>query len=418
MSDIIGLRVIDSATGHKIGKISDLAANMKEMFPKITAVVIKKTRSAGKVTIHLKDIKIMDERKAFSVELGSANVAAGAVLAENEIFLKETFWDKQIVDISGSKVVRVNDLHLLREESKLWVVHVDVGFKGLVRRLGWSRWLEPMVKWLFSYELKDKLISWKYVQPVNADKGGSQLSLKGHKTKLTELHPADLADILVDLGTDERLAVLKTLDTESAANTLKELPLKMRVQTAELIDQDKLAKIMDDMPVDEAVDLIAHFPRKKINATLSLLPREKAKQIKNLMEMNSTAAGSIMNVEFMTVKHTSTAGQALEKIKIESKDKETIYYIYVVDDADILVGTVTLRQLLTALPEKQVLEFMRKRPARVRADTNIHDVAEVFYKYDFTVVPVVDKQNKMQGIITMKDAFEAVFPEIKEELER
>ena len=96
---------------------------------------------------------------------------------------------------------------MLREEPNLWVVHVDVGFKGLIRRLGWSAWFEPIFEWLSSSELKDRLISWKYVQPINADKGGSQLLLKGPKTKLTELHPADLADILTDLGTDERIAV-------------------------------------------------------------------------------------------------------------------------------------------------------------------------------------------------------------------
>lgn len=417
MSQIIGLPVKEASTGRRIGRITDLAANMKELYPKVGSLIVKKN-GGGLMSVPLRNVKKLEEEKYVEVELPSEGLPPGVTLAENEILLKETFWDKQIVDISGSKVVRVNDLHLLRETPSLWVVHVDVGIKGLVRRLGWSGWLEPMIVWIFSEELREKLISWKYVQPINADKGGSQLSLKGPKTKLTELHPADLADILTDLGVDERVSILKTLDTVTSANTLKELPIKIRVQTALLIDQERLSKIMTDMPVDEAVDLIAHFPKKKANATLVLMTKEKAKQIKTLLEMKGTIAGSIMNVEYIAVKHTLTAGQVLEKIKTESKGKETIYYIYVLDDADALAGAVTLRQLLTAPPEKLISEVMRKRVARVRVDTDIRDVAQVFYKYDFTVVPVVDKHNKMQGIVTIKDALESVFPEIKEELER
>ena len=125
-----------------------------------------------------------------------------------------------------------------------------------------------------------------------------------------------------------------------------------------------------------------------------------------------------MNVEFVVVKQASTAGEALQKIITESKDKESIYYIYVLDDNEALAGAVTLRQLLTVPQEQPVMEFMRKRVARVKVDTDIRDVAKVFYKYDFTVVPVVDKQNKLQGIITIKDALEAVFPITKEEIER
>ncbi len=418
MSNIVGVAVVDTATGKKAGKIFDIAANMREMYPKVSALIIKKSSGGGLATVPFKCVKKLDGEKAFLIEISMEDAAHGVHLSDNEILLKETFWDRQIVDISGSKVVRVNDLHLLREEPNLWVVHVDVGFKGLIRRLGWSRWFEPMIKWLFSYEMKDRLISWKYVQPINADKGGGHLSLKGPKTKLTELHPADLADILTDLGTDERLSILKTLDNETSADTLKELRSKMRIQTAELLDQEKLSAIMSEMPVDEAVDLICHFPRKKINSTLALLPKDRSKQIKGLMAMTNRMAGSIMNVEFVMVKQALTAGEILQKITTEFKDKESIYYIYVADDNDTLAGAVTLRQLLMAPPERPVMEFMRKRPARVRAETDVRDVAKVFYKYDFTVVPVVDKQNKMQGIITIKDALEAVFPITKEEIER
>ena len=124
-----------------------------------------------------------------------------------------------------------------------------------------------------------------------------------------------------------------------------------------------------------------------------------------------------MNTEFAAIRSSLTAGQALEKLKSELKKKESVYYIYVLDDNDSLVGVVTMRLLLLAPPEKPVAELMRKRIAKVRVDADVKDVARQFLKYDFTVIPVVDKQNKLLGIITIKDAFESVYPKIREEVE-
>ncbi|MEI8218507.1 MAG: CBS domain-containing protein, partial [Elusimicrobiota bacterium] len=178
-----------------------------------------------------------------------------------------------------------------------------------------------------------------------------------------------------------------------------------------------LASIIREMPVDEAVDLMAHLHKKRVHSLYALLPAEKVTQISDLLELSEKIAGSIMNVEFMSARITLTAGQIIEKIKTESQSKETVYYIYIVDENDVMVGTTTLRQLLLVPLDKPVAEFMRKRTVKVRIDTDIKDVAEIFYKYDFTVVPVVDKQNKLRGIVTIKDALEAVFPKIREESE-
>jgi magnesium transporter len=160
------------------------------------------------------------------------------------------------------------------------------------------------------------------------------------------------------------------------------------------------------------------MPVKKMNSLFMKLPSEKVAQISSLLGHANDIAGSIMNTDFICIKHTMTAAAALEKTKKESTRKKESYYIYVLDDNDLLVGVVTLQQLLTMPPEKIVSEFMRKRIAKVKIKTKIKDVAEVFYKYDFTVVPVIDKLGKIQGIITMKDAFESVFHQIRKETEQ
>ena len=418
ISQILGIPVYIYGTNQKIGYVSDIVASLKEMYPRVTALVIRKKLSREKITIPWKNIKKMVEDIAVIVDDTDGILHNSLILNENEILLKDTFLDNQIVDISGSKVVRVNDLHLLREDLKLWLVHVDVGVRGLFRRLGCENAVSSILKWLLAYEMKDKLISWKFVQPITQERGSGMLALKTPQTKLTELHPADLADIIIDLGTDERDSILKSLDFDTAAKTFQELPLKIRLQIVESIDNEHLLNIVNEMAMDEAVDLVSEIHGKKMNYLMNHLPKEKVEQIKSLIGHSNRTAGSIMNTEFVAVKQNSTAGMALDKIKHEPSEKESIYYIYVLDDSDVLSGVITLRQLLTAPSEKLVTEFMRKRVAKVKIDTNTKDVAEIFYKYDFTVVPVVDKQNKLQGIITIKDAFEAVFREIKDKAEQ
>ncbi|MDP2044247.1 MAG: CBS domain-containing protein [Candidatus Omnitrophota bacterium] len=413
---IINLPVIDSLSGKKIGRVIDLSASLKELYPKVTGLIMR-NRKNKKVYIPWNNVKMLVEEKGIFIENFPTIAQEGLNPAENEILLKETFWDKQIVDIHGSKVVRVNDLHLLKEGLSLWVVHMDIGITGLLRRLGCSKIFELIIKLVSSYEVEDRLISWKYVQPINGPIGTDALSLKVHHSRLAELHPADIADILIDLGTTERLNILKSMDKVTAAKTIQELPSKIRLQVAELLEQKLLVEIINEMAIDEAVDLFSQMPIKKINSLFTRLPQEKVAQISSLLGHANDIAGSIMNTDFICVKHTLTAAAALEKTKKESTRKKESYYIYVLDDNDLVIGVVTLQQLLTVAPEKIISEFMRKRIAKVKIKTKIKDVAEVFYKYDFTVVPVIDKSGKIQGIITMKDAFESVFHQIRKETE-
>lgn len=416
LSQLIGVTVIDLATSKRIGRVADLAAGLREMYPKVGALVVGKNRTE-RYYLPWRHVRKIVEGKAIFVD-GMGSIVPGEVtLSENEILLKETFWDKQIVDISGSKVVRVNDLHLLREDLNLWLVHMDVGVRGLIRRLGMVKVFDFLLRLLFSYEPKDRLISWKFVQPITPSIGAEALALKVHHSRLSELHPADLADIVADLGTDERITILKSLDNETIAHTFQELPLRLRIQMAESLSNEQLLNVVNGMATDEAVDLLSELQKKRVTWLLGRLPQDRAAQISTLLQLSERVAGSIMNTEFISARHSLTATAVLENIRLESKKKESIYYVYVLDDNDALIGVITLRQLLVSPPERVVSEFMRRRVVKVRVDAHVHDVAEIFYKYDFTVVPVVDTQNRVQGIITMKDAFESVFDEIRQEAE-
>jgi len=415
LSQIINLPVVDQ-NNRKMGRIYDIIADVKGMYPKINALLIRTGIRKKLVYYPWRFVQSLVEDRVVVLD-NTAQGSETAVPGEYELLLRETFWDKQIVDISGSKVVRVNDLHILKDGIKLWMVHVDVGFKGILRRLGWLRFFTSAVRWLFAYELKDKFIQWKYVQQVTTPGYSERLSLKIPHSKLSQLHPADLADILVDLGAEERLLIFNSFDDNTASDILQELPLKMRLLIAKSLEIDRLARILDETPMDEVVDLMDELPRDTVTAVFGLLPEEKVRQIQELSRYTDRIAGSLMNTEFVHAETSHTVRKVLARIRKVAEDIESIYYVYVLDENDVPVGVLTLKQLLIADSKKLVGEIMRANVVRVKINDNIKTVAEIFYKYNFTVVPVVDQYDRIQGIITMKDALESVFPEIREETE-
>src|SRR5439155_6672732 len=158
--------------------------------------------------------------------------------------------DRQIVDTSGAKVVRVNDLHFLHVPTgDLHLVHVDVGFRGLVRRLGWSTTMG-----------KEQLISWRYVQPLTLAATGDTLQLTVTRKELGRLHPAELADILTELDGRERESLFRALAPEAAARALTEVEPKVRQRLIAGLPAERAADIVERMPPDEAADLLATPP--------------------------------------------------------------------------------------------------------------------------------------------------------------
>jgi magnesium transporter len=419
LSQIIDLPIRDSVNNKKVGKIEDFIVELKEMYPRVSALIV--TGKVGGRGTHFRlpwsCIKAVKEKKSMLIADYAVHLNEQISLAANELKLKEIFWDRQIVDTHGSKVVRVNDLHILWEKMSLWVIHVDIGVKGLLRRLGWLGFFNCIFKWLFDYNIKDKFIPWKYVHPLTDSDKFKSLSLTVPVSKLFELHPADLADILIDLGTEERINVLMSLDSQTAARTFQELPLKIKMQIADLLNIDDLSKVLVEMPMDELVDFLAEIKQDIRNALYKIMPLEDVLQIKDLLKHSGNTAGSLMNTEFIAVNASINVSDVLSVIKYESEEFETIYYIYVVDKDEKIIGVVSLKQLITANPEIQISELMHTKVISVEAHSHVDVVARVFFKYDFVVVPVIDEDDKMIGIITIKDALERVFPEMREESE-
>jgi CBS domain-containing protein/sporulation protein YlmC with PRC-barrel domain len=422
LSEIINLPVSSLNSGKTIGRIVDLAVRTSHVYPKVTALITKLHGKQEPVYIPWTNVRLTVLKKHVSVEYPPESDHESVEATENEILVKQTFLDKQIISTSGYKLVRVNDLQLLvddssKENPNLWLVHIDIGFKGLLRRLGWERVVNAVFRWVVSRDINDKFVAWKHVQPTTATNVNGLVIVKADSAKLSAIHPADLADILEDLGTDDRISLLESLNPSVAASTLQEMSMNLRVQIAETLDREKLAAIINEMDMDETVDLLDELSPEIRTAIFSGLAQERVSEIKDLSKLSVYSVGSIMNTDFVIAKTTQTVKEVLKAVKAETKKAELLYYVYIVDEEERLRGLVTLRQLLSTKGTMPIANIMHSNIVSVKIDTNIKHVAQLFFKYKFQAIPVVDESDRIQGIVTLHDTLDSVFPEVKQAAE-
>jgi CBS domain-containing protein len=420
LSEFIHLPVVRISNNKRIGKLVDLAAITSQVYPRVTGLMMQTHRHKPAIYIPWSSVKRIVLKKYIAIDDSAMNQDFQRKAAENEILICKTFLDRQIISTSGYKIVRVNDLQLLiedkaKESTNLWVVHIDIGSKGILRRLGFLRLVNAAFRWVTDRDLKDEFVSWKYVQPTATTSVYSSVQLKTDASKLSEIHPADLADILEDLGTDERITLIESLDYFTAAQTLQEMQFKNRLQIVESMEPVKLAPIINEMQMDEAVDLLDACDMQKRQAIYSLLSTEKVSELKELSQLSAYSVGSIMNTDFITAKANETVSMVLERIRLECEKSEVYRYAYVLNDDGRLKGVVSLRNLLVSDANILIGDMMTDQPVSVQIDTRIRRVAKFFFKYNFEAIPVVDEDDTLQGLVSYRDAVASLYPEIKEE---
>jgi magnesium transporter len=420
LSEFLNLPIVQISNNRRIGKLADLAATASQVYPRVTGLMIQTHRNKPLIYIPWNSVKRIEFKKYIAIDDSAINQERQGKAAENEILISKTFLDKQIISTSGYKIVRVNDLQLLiedkaKEMTNLWVVHIDIGSKGILRRLGFLRLVNAAFRWVTDRDLKDEFVSWKYVQPTATTSVNKSVQLKIDASKLSEIHPADLADILEDLGTDERIGLIESLDNFTAAQTLQEMQLKNRLQIVESMEAFKLAPIINEMQMDEAVDLLDACDIQKRQAVLTMLSEEKVTELKELSRLSVYSVGSIMNTDFITAKATEKVNLVLERIRVECEKIEVYRYAYIIDDNGRLKGVVSLRNLLMSNGDILIADVMTEQPISVQIDTRIRRVAKFFFKYNFEAIPVVDEDDTLQGLVSYRDAVASLYPEIKEE---
>jgi len=402
LTEFLGAEVIDVHQRH-VGRVRDLVVRQEEPYPVVTGLLVRGPDGF----IPWSQVRTFAAREA-ALRVTSAEVEAGQP-PPDEVWLSRDLLDKQIVDTDGRRVVRANDLQLNESNGQMLLVGADVGVRGLLRRLGVERLAVSLFR-LFGRHLPLVIVGWNVVDPVGSlDSGALRLRISGRR--IAKLHPADIADIVEELGAKDREAVFNVLTEEVAADTLEEMEREDQVSVIEHMDLERASDILEEMPPDEVADILGDLPRDRADEILGRMEKEEADDVQALLAYREHTAGGLMTTEFVAVSDQLTAQQCIATLRRLEPNAESIYYIYVVDGEQRLRGVLSLRDLIVARPRTLISGIMITDVVWVAHDASLGEVAAVLSKYNLLALPVVDPEHRLLGIVTVDDALEGVLPE-------
>jgi magnesium transporter len=403
LSEILGRPVTD-IDGKQVGVLRDLIAKdiPAIQHPKIEAIVVEWKGNSW--TIPYSCIAALFSR-AIPLKCLIDN-AESYVSDEDDIFLARDVLDKQIIDTEGARVVRVNDLELMRVNGSIWVGNVDVGMMGIFQRMGLSRFGRYLATHL-KIKAFESYISWDNVELLRQDRS---MRLKVPVERIRELHPADIAEIISDLNRLQSSQLLESFDVQQLANALEEVEPDFQASLVEGMDNEKVADVLEAMAPDEVADLLAELPKERSEDLLDLMEDEEADEVRKLLAYPEDSAGGIMTTEYAAIPLGLTAEQAIQELRETEDEAETIYYVYVIDAEGKLMGVFSLTNLIFVKPDTLVDSFMKTNVISVKLLDRQDKVAQIISKYDLLAVPVVDDQNCLHGIVTADDALDKIIP--------
>ena len=403
ISEMFGKPVADFE-GEPVGVLDDLVATTQSKYshPMITAIQVK--TATGKKIIHIDDVAVLIA-PAIPLRKHYHDIAAIEPDAA-DLLLARDILDKQIIDTNGIRLVRVNDLEIKRVGDQYFVVNVDIGGMGLMRRLGLGKQAQK-IKPGKSGDGKPSVISWDVIELISKNEA---MRLKVPGDKLKDLHPADIAEIVSDMNRMQSGEFLDHLDVKVLADTLEEVEPDFQASLVESMDPEKVADVLEEMAPDEAADLLAELPEERSKELLELMEDADADDVRKLLTFDEDTAGGIMTTEFVAVKENLTADETIKYLRENATKVEQIYYVYVTDELDHLIGVFSLSDLVLAKPRSKLLDIMHRRVARVQLGDSQEHVAHMISKYNLLAIPVVDEEEHIHGIVTADDALDKIIP--------
>jgi len=379
-----------------VGKLEDIIFKFSEK-PFATKLVVRSKKNKEKLIIPFRDcLKINNKiilKKNFQI----------ASIEDNEFSLVKNILDKQIIDIHGYKLVRANDIAIQRENNQWILVGVDIGWLGIAR---WLRLEDIIIKilGLLKIKISSDFLSWGEIQPLDLLRG--EIKLKKAEEKLKKIKPEDLADYLETTTIHNVKKFLDLLDEKQAIAVLNNLNLNYQSNLIKTYSDEKAAYILSLIDVDEAVDILLTFPKKRRETILNLIKPEVRKEINHLLKFASTPIGDYLTTEYLTVFPDDTAAEVIQKIKKETVDFYYLYNIYVVNQEKQLIGVFNLHELLLQDPATPVFKFMITNLVVIHLTTSKEIAIKKIIKYKLSTLPVIDHEKRIVGIVSFDDLFE------------
>jgi CBS domain-containing protein len=398
LSLVVGGELLDAA-GEKLGRVDDLIVRLgEEDYPPVTGAVA--TVAGRQVFVAAEQI----------VEIGPGRVTLEADLLDlqhfrrlpQEVLLKKDVLDRQLINVDGARLVRANEIELARLEGWYRVVGVDVGLRGLVRRV--------MPRSLAGRVDAGGFLDWASVEPFTGHV--PTVRLRVPHPKLAKLHPAQVADLVEAASHNEGEEIMAAVaaDPELEADVFEELEDSHQLEFVEDRSDEEIAQLLGRMETDDAADLVLQLPEERREDVIALLSSFQARRLRTLLGYDPATAGGLMSPEFVCVYADATKEEALERVARSSLPPESLSWIYGMNTHRRLRGGIALADLVRTSDGERLWTVLRAVQT-VHADADLEEIARLMTDFDLTVVPVVDEDDRVLGIVTVDDVLELVLPE-------
>jgi magnesium transporter len=402
VSQIIGRIVVDSE-GEKLGRVDEVLATQKTglSHPVLTALAVKNDKEINYYPFS--EIAVLFAQ-VIPLSHNKEKLPHYAVKGD-EIQVIQDVLDKQIIDTNGIRVVRVNDLELARINHEYFIANVDISALGILRRMGFGKIADKLAL-RFERDPRKNFISWDSVELLHDE----FMRLKVPAEKLKDLHPADIAEIISDMSHTDSGKLLDTLDIEHLADALEEVEPDFQATLVQGMSDEKVADVLDEMSPDEAADLLAELPEERSKDLLELMQDDEADDVRLLLSYPEDSAGGMMTTDIATVRPGLTTEQAIEELRNTANEAESIFYVYVTDEKEHLIGVFSLSDLILSKPQTPVSEFMHKKVVTANVLEKQDTMAQLVAKYNLLTIPIVDDDNRLLGMVTADDALDKIIP--------
>jgi magnesium transporter len=388
-------RICVGKFSQKIGKVTDLVFRLMEPYPEAVGIYVEHRMGRPTEFIPWEKVIKIDDDAIFIAPADNGHPYPPFVDQKGWILLGEHFVGRTILDMDGRKTEVVNDVQLLYSKGRMIVVHVDTSFNGFLRRWGLERF-----KWA-----NDQLISWQYVQPLSLEDAGitDAVSLSITRQQIKELPGEDLADAIETLSGQVQHAVFSALDSEKAAEVLMEAEPRAQRQLISNIRRERVGMILSEMSIPQLADLLSVLPHDQMIQMMDLLPKDKAERIKAIIADLESSADALMSADFITAKKMTSVREIFKEIRRSQPELHSISYVYLLDDEKTVLGVVDLRDIVLADDEVLLGDLMVSPIVSALSDDRREDLAELFAKYQFHMIPVVDEHDRLLGVIHSRD---------------
>jgi len=410
-SQLLDRPIIDQH-GQWVGELYDIIVKPSEVYPQSSNMIIRKGfPNRQYAVINWSDISEID-KKEIRLKINKGKIIYAEKQDNKEaLTLRRDILDQQVVDTYNHKVIRVNDIHLLTVDYALMCAHVDISLRGLLRRLGFEKIVDFLV-WLFNknsgYLNKEPLVSWKQIQPLSINPVSMTIKIDVPHKQFSNIPAADLGEIFADLNMKHQMALFKSLDITTKGKIFMNIDFRTQKSLIEELKDKEVVEILNSIPSDEATDFLEKLPKDLTERYLNLMESKQSKKLSQLLGYSSDSAGGLMTAEYLSFSKDTTVESALNQIKERSFKVEPAQFVYIIDEQNHLVGSTNFRRLILANPQDPIKNTTFPKTYFVHLDSSVKEVAYLMDKYKYYAIPVVDKINVLQGIITVDDILSQV----------